>query len=135
MPLFIWDESLSVGVAEIDDQHRHLLALINDLYESMVQGKEKMPLEKIIGELEDYTIYHFAEEEEEMTRNAYPDLEPHRRQHAHFREMVSRFKNDILNEKASLEQDILLYLKEWVKMHISSSDKKYAAWHKAQPPR
>ncbi len=41
MALIDWDKSLSVNVEEIDQQHKKLIAMINELNEAMRNGKGK----------------------------------------------------------------------------------------------
>ncbi|MGC8720293.1 MAG: hemerythrin domain-containing protein, partial [Thermodesulforhabdaceae bacterium] len=62
MPLIRWDESLSVGIAEIDDQHKRLVNMINELYDAMLQKKGKAVLSQIIKEMAEYAAVHFATE-------------------------------------------------------------------------
>ena len=63
MAFLDWDDSLSVNVTEIDDQHKKLIGTLNDLYDAMDDGKGNDVLGKILKELTDYTVYHFQTEE------------------------------------------------------------------------
>jgi hemerythrin len=50
-----WSENLSVGINEIDEQHKKLVSQINALHDGMRSGQGKDTLEKTLGELADYT--------------------------------------------------------------------------------
>ncbi len=57
-----WNENLSVGVPSIDEQHKALLALLNELFDSTQAGRGQAVLGKVLKELADYTVYHFKYE-------------------------------------------------------------------------
>jgi hemerythrin len=59
MALITWNDSLSVKVAEIDEQHKKLIAMINELNDAMRLGKGKDVLGKIVNGLVTYTTTHF----------------------------------------------------------------------------
>ena len=52
MAFFEWDDSFSVGVAELNRQHQRLIDLINELYEAMQQGQGRNTLTSAVNELE-----------------------------------------------------------------------------------
>ena len=55
MPLMNWTEKLSVGVAVIDDDHKKLVAMVNELYDAMQAGRGKDTLGRILDGLVQYT--------------------------------------------------------------------------------
>ncbi|MCC6132451.1 MAG: hemerythrin, partial [Acidobacteria bacterium] len=57
MSLITWSDELSVGVSAFDNQHKRLVALINELHDAMSAGKGSKVLGKILSELADYTVY------------------------------------------------------------------------------
>lgn len=58
-----WSEKLSVGIKEIDDQHKHFIGIVNKLHESVEKGDVTDELDKIFVELNDYAAFHFETEE------------------------------------------------------------------------
>ena len=68
-----WTEDLAVGSKEIDDQHRELFRMINQMLEACNQGKGKAVLDEILGFLENYVVTHFGTEERLMQQYNYPD--------------------------------------------------------------
>ncbi len=44
MPILQWNQSVSVNDADIDGQHKKLIDMINNLHDSMGQGKGKETL-------------------------------------------------------------------------------------------
>jgi len=58
---FEWTQNLSIGVAEIDNQHKELFKRINNLLDAISQGKGKQELFAVLEFLEDYSKFHFAD--------------------------------------------------------------------------
>ena len=75
-----WTMAYSVDVPEIDEQHKRLFALVNDLHHAMKTGKDK-DLARIIDAVVDYTDYHFKAEEELLRSCAYPEFDEHKEMH------------------------------------------------------
>jgi len=125
-----WNESFSVGVAEIDRQHKKLMAMINELDEAADAKKGKDDISRILDELIIYTATHFRTEEKYFDRFGYPDGEVHKDEHAVCIKMVSKFVKDFNNEikgkkLAALTQEIIGFLSIWWKFHILETDVKY----------
>jgi hemerythrin len=132
MALIQWNDNLSVGVAEIDGQHQKLVRLINDLNDAMRAGKGKEITGKIINELTNYTLSHFATEEKFFVQFAYPDTDAHKSEHAMFVQKVSAFKKDFEQSRIGVTIPIMDFLSDWLKNHIMGVDKKYEPFLKAQ---
>ncbi|MBP7461269.1 MAG: hemerythrin family protein [Candidatus Delongbacteria bacterium] len=125
MALIEWNESLSVKIQEIDLQHQKLIALINDLNDAMHQGKGKDVLGTIIREMITYTKTHFATEERYFDLYKYQDAPAHKKEHQGFVDKVTQLNDQYQKGKAGLTIDVMLFLSDWLKNHISGSDKKY----------
>lgn len=125
MPLIDWNENLSVGVGEMDDQHQKWIAIINELHESLMEAKDVSSLEEIVKEMEEYTDYHFSAEEDMLEKAGYPDLGRHRRMHFGFRQEILRIKKDILGGEIVLQTQVMGIMKSWLMDHIQKADKEY----------
>lgn len=128
MPLVLWDNSFSVNVKEIDEQHQRLFDLINSLYEAMKKGQGKEILPKIIDELFHYVEKHFSTEEKYFDKFNYPESESHKLEHYNFLKKVSEFKKSYEASQIGLTIDIITFLQEWLVRHIKVVDKKYSAF-------
>jgi hemerythrin len=126
MPLINWSAALSVGVAEIDQQHLKLIAMINELNDAMKVGKGKDALGTIVKKLNDYTITHFKMEEDYFARFRYPDASVHKKEHAAFIKKAHEIKDDLDSGKLSLSIEVMDFLGNWWKNHIQVTDKKYS---------
>ena len=126
MAYIVWDDSYSVGVKEIDNQHKKLVDLINQLHEAMKAGQGSKEAPVILKGLVDYTNFHFKYEEKLMKDNAYPGLLNQEKQHKNFVDKINGFQTDMATSKLTIGVKINEFLKDWLINHISDEDKKYS---------
>ena len=121
-----WDDSLSVGIDLIDEQHKLLIQRIKDLSDAVNSSRGATEIGKTLGFMIDYTEFHFSTEEKHMTELDYPGYEPHKQQHEEFKstlnEMVMEFEED--GATAQLSEWVNNYLISWLVKHIKSIDTK-----------
>ncbi|MCG8699252.1 MAG: bacteriohemerythrin, partial [Bacteroidales bacterium] len=123
--LIQWGPQYFIGLKTIDDQHKVLVDLINETYRSFGSNKNLRQLRKVIGKLLDYTVYHFGEEEKYFKSFDYDDYESHKENHDSFIEKIKKFKQDIKSGDATLNFEIIEFLKNWLINHIQKSDARY----------
>ena len=126
MALFIWNKSLSVNIASIDDEHKKLIAMLNDFYDNLAVKSNKENISELLTKMKDYTIYHFKNEEELLKFHGYPKYESHRKEHSHFIEKVNEIEKKIEEGKIILSLDLITFLKDWLQNHIMVSDQNYS---------
>ena len=121
-----WDDSLSIGVELIDDEHKMLIQKLRDLSEAFDQGLEKNKILKTLDFLIDYTEFHFTDEERVMKQSDYPGLEEQRQQHEEFRQTLNHILEDYQDEgpTKSLAESVNVFLVNWLFGHIKGSDLK-----------
>ena len=121
----VWKNEYSVGVAEMDNQHRKLVELLNQLDEAMAKGKGKDFAGKVLNELIRYTQTHFTSEEYLMMTHRFPELAAHKVEHLKLTQKVIQFKADYDSGRVSLTIPILNFLEDWLVNHIQGLDKVY----------
>jgi hemerythrin len=122
-----WNDNISVGIQEIDEQHKQLVELINRLYDAMVQGENKQDAAReILTELTQYTIVHFAVEESLFRIFDYPEYESHREHHQELRDQVADINARIQEGERMITPELLFFLRKWITNHIMVEDKAYA---------
>lgn len=126
MAFINWTEQYSVGVTEIDNQHKGLVKLINKLFDAMADGQANKVLHEIIEELVKYTQVHFATEEKYFVSFNYADTEAHIAEHNKFIQEVAKFKAQFEAGNIVLSFEVFKFLKSWLVNHIQGSDKKYS---------
>ena len=77
MAFIDWAPKFSVQSVVLDQQHKTLIALINDLHAAMLRGGATEDMQKVFKDLISYTESHFRAEEGIMRQAAYPRLEAH----------------------------------------------------------
>lgn len=125
MAFLNWTEELSVGIPRIDQQHRKLVSLLNELYEAMQSGKGRDVLGKVLGELAGYTKTHFAAEEQIMAANGYPELQTHRDKHQKMAQKVMELNDQFRKGVLASPIQITNFLKDWLAKHIMETDRNY----------
>jgi len=124
-----WKQRMSVGVSQFDEEHKKLVSIINDLHDSMREGKSKEVLCSILDRLVDYTATHFAHEEQLMRQHGYPDMDTHIAEH---RQLVEKAK-DIQKQArdhvtSALSMQTMSFLSGWLTGHIQGVDARYSAF-------
>ncbi len=120
-----WDDSFSVGVSEMDRQHRRIIDLINSLIERQKIEVDSEIISDTLTRMLEYANEHFRREEQYMLESAYPDYSRQREEHNEFRKKTAFFSIDIIKGKAAIPKEILTYLKDWWTNHILKSDMRY----------
>lgn len=129
MSFMEWNDRYSVGVAIFDDEHKKLIAIINELYEAVAAGVDKLSLQRVSDKLVDYTLMHFKHEEMYFDDWAYPGSAAHIASHAKLRQQVFDYRKQILEvDSKELALDMLDFLRDWLNHHIMVEDRKYGTF-------
>lgn len=124
---FPWTSDLAVGVPTMDDQHKVLLRLINRLADLTESGGGGASIRIVLGQLVDYTRFHFKDEESVMARHGFPGIDAHRKIHAEFVAEVERLASSVGRGAEVDAASLLPVLKDWLVKHIQGTDKIYGA--------
>ncbi len=120
-----WDQSFSVGIKQIDQQHKKLVDLVNQLHNGMKSGNSKQLMGRILDELVNYTAVHFKTEEDIFERINYSGKEEHERIHEDLVGKVIEFQQAFHSGNALISMDLMKFLKDWLVNHIKGEDRKY----------
>jgi methyl-accepting chemotaxis protein len=128
MDTFImWDDNYSVGVKEIDDQHKVLFDLINQTHKAMMDNLGKAEKQKILDGLVDYTVFHFSHEEGLMRKAEYDGIPEHLEKHKKLVAQVQDFHHKFTIGAIDIDQNLMKFLKDWLSNHIMGTDKFYGS--------
>jgi len=132
-----WTEDLSVGVEEIDTQHKELFRRINSLVDAIRKAECKLVIDGVIKFLEEYAIMHFSEEEGYMKRYGYPEYLQHKTQHGIFMKSLSDLKEQaglprVQGRSYELSVTTNQMVVDWIIVHITRVDRKLGEFLKAR---
>jgi hemerythrin len=121
-----WKDKLySVGVDHIDEQHKKLVGMLNDLYVAIHSKKQDEIIHDVLIGLVDYTKYHFSSEEEYQAQINYPDIAQHKAQHKELICDVAVILNKLKKGQDVGIYELIAFLKRWLLNHILDEDMKF----------
>jgi len=130
--LITWSSTFSVGVRTIDDQHKDLLNLVNDMYNHVIGDSEaeKAYFQKVIKRTVEYVKVHFATEEKILKAIKFHGYPEHKRAHDLFILQVIDNIRDYEEGKRVTLASFTHFLKDWILTHIAIMDKQYFEYFK-----
>jgi len=123
-----WNESFSVGVASMDDQHKNIIKCINLLTSDIEVNVSSETVSELLTQLTKYSIDHFKAEEQLLEKYGYPDIESQREEHRTYRIKVITLCQDAMSHQNSVPTELLKFIHDWWRDHILTSDMKYKAF-------
>lgn len=132
-----WTQDLSVGVEEIDEQHKELFKRIKNLVDAIKNAECKYVIDGTISFLEEYAGSHFAVEEKYMEESRYEDLQQHKVQHAIFLNSLAELKKQsaeprVKGSSYDLSVTTNQMVVDWIISHIVRIDKKLGEFLKSR---
>lgn len=126
-----WNNSFSVLIDSIDEQHKKLISIIQNLGDVLCVGNINiLDISGILSELDEYARVHFSYEEELMKKYNYPDSENHFNQHNALRSKLDGINIFDVEDYGTFLNDTLIFLVDWLKNHIIGTDKKLGLYLK-----
>lgn len=132
MEFFSWDEKYATNIEEIDEDHKKIINLFNEVYEKVFQCEnvddERELTKQTLHKLAKYVQYHFTAEEGLMIKINYPDYIEHKREHDHYISEVNNLIVEYEQGGVALSFPTFMLLKEWITNHILGTDQKYGPY-------
>lgn len=138
--LLQWSDALATGIEQIDHQHMMLINILNEANLRFRQQEDKASLEKVIGDLVSYAVYHFDTEEELMEESAFGEQSPgeeirHVREHRSFAAQVGQYQAAIRRGEAVDHATLFAFLNNWLINHVRGTDMTLGRHLHANRPR
>lgn len=115
---FKWLPIYSVNVAEIDEQHKKMFDIINDIFSKT--SDQEIFSEEILKDLDDYSLYHFKTEEDFFEKLAYPKKEEHQKMHQEYIDKMKEIKKNLKSD------ELKSFLEKWWIDHVQGADQEYS---------
>jgi len=122
MAYFEWDNDMVIDNGPLDQDHRRLVDLVNELHTATAAGQGKTVVSRIMSELLFYTTDHLRREEQEMERVGFPNLEEHKRHHAEFMAGIQALVDKQAKGSITVASQLSTLLRDWLSVHIRRSD-------------
>lgn len=126
-----WENAMSVGVSEIDVDHRQLVEIVNRLHDALTARDSREVIMATIESLLDYTRDHFRHEEEAMRALDYPRAQSHEQEHRDLLGRLLAFKERAA-QGAPLTIEIMDFLGGWLTNHMLDADKDLGGFLRAR---
>ena len=129
-----WDDSLTLGIDELDRQHKSLIESFQKLSESVQDGSSEEEVKKLTQFLFGYAQVHFATEDDYMVKYNYPNIDIQRTEHSQFTRDSNEFRQRIEQEGATrgLAIEITGKLIRWIIQHIRNHDREMYEYFKTR---
>jgi hemerythrin-like metal-binding protein len=125
-----WDQSLSVGVDEIDEQHKMMVTRVRELSDAIDRGEDSSDLFETMSFLIEYTEHHFGTEERHMLETGYSEYDTHKAKHEEFRATLKGLAQNLLDDGSTheLAYQVNVFLINWLLDHIQGVDQELGSY-------
>lgn len=120
-----WSDIISVNNSKIDCQHKKLITLTNNLILNSEAKPNSLIVNESLSELLEYAKKHFCDEEKLLKEHNYPKLDEHKIQHDKFLHEIVMFTKDVIDNKATVTEEMIIFLVNWLKNHTAKYDQDY----------
>ena len=117
-----WDASFSVGIDAIDEHHRHLFDIANELHEVVSKRRGGREVARLLKALDLYAQVHFRAEEMMMDHYSYPGALRQKHQHRVFHDRLREFHQELHVNPLTAQHDVLDFVRNWLVAHIRDED-------------
>ena len=125
MQFFQWDQAFQTGSFEVDEQHQHLVNIVNEFGDLLVRNTaDTVEIDKVCSQLVEYTRYHFDEEERLMAAIGLDQRHrsQHSQQHAGLLDEIQSLRHDLLVSDQNAGKIFFEFLIDWLVFHILGTD-------------
>lgn len=122
MSLLQWKQEYSVGVAAMDDEHREMMGLINDVYAKLASDPDASQVDECLGDIYNTISLHFALEEKLMRNNNYSEYGAHKDDHEVLLDQIRDLMDDYHKDPQSGSDRLAEGLADWFVTHFSTFD-------------
>lgn len=123
-----WSEILSVGVEEIDEDHRKLVGIFNELNHAVANGESADYLAATFDELIKCTAWHFSHEDRLMLKHRYPEIDQHRAAHLELIAAAQQLQAKLAQADQAVANAEIEFLDRWLTEHILTADQRLGSF-------
>ncbi len=136
MTLLHWRPSMSVGVADVDAEHKALIDRLNKLHYMVVAGDEPAEIQALLDDLVTTTRDHFRREETLIRASSYPAADRHCELHSDLLAQLEAYRGQYREDPAAFDDDGFYdFLTDWLLVHVVEEDAKLAPYVATKPAK
>lgn len=122
MSLLEWKPEYSVGIASMDDEHREMIDLINDVYQRLGSSSDPEDIEDCLDNIFNTISLHFALEERIMREHAYAEYTEHKEDHEDLLDEIRDLMDQFIGDTDSGARLLEKRLSDWFARHFATFD-------------
>ena len=128
MPLIVWTDGMSVGVKLLDNDHKKLVLLVNELRDAVVAGRARPELDTLLEGLVVFTRFHHAQEEQLLDESGYQGSAAHQLEHDQLLDQLMDLQSHFTSSaELASDLDVMNRLRVWLLEHIQDSDHEFVS--------
>ena len=124
MALIKWKKEYEIGVTKLDNQHKKIIEIVNEVIKQQFTPANENEIEEILNGLQDYIREHFKTEEEYMLKHQYSGYEEQRNEHNQFIDRLFEAQKEYSKTGRVTSINICNFVWDWFSQHILVVDKK-----------
>jgi hemerythrin len=128
MGLINWSAKYSVGVKNLDEQHKVLIDMLNELHAAMLKGQAQNLAGTLLPKVQRHARDHFSTEERLMESTKFPGLAEHRAEHSALLARADEYAARHKRGDISVYLELLTFMRDWLTNHMQKVDQKYTIW-------
>jgi hemerythrin len=125
MALMSWNNKYSVGVETLDNQHKGLMNILNELHAASMKGKAQEIASPLIRRLVALASEHFSAEEGLMASIGFSGLAAHHVSHLELTAKLAEFASRHEKGDTTLYTQLLYFIRDWLTKHMQTEDQEY----------
>ena len=128
--IIAWTEALAIVIELIDNQHKQLVSLTNELFRACLRGGDTLDnvFKETMSRMVEYVRFHFSAEQAMLQRVHYPKFTEHKAEHDNLVKTVLEATKNYGDGKKFVPNNFVRFLKDWIVSHIGYNDRMYAAY-------
>lgn len=131
--LIKWEKKYETGIKEIDEHHKFLFSLCNNLHEDLLRAKNDLgkeirwdgTLSQALRDMIDYTNFHFGLEEKLMREANYKGYDTHVMHHKDFVNKLAELLKGFSSATIKTGFETVNFLRDWLLTHVAYDDGLY----------
>ncbi|MDK9700828.1 MAG: hemerythrin family protein [bacterium] len=123
MTILNWEEKYAIGHPIIDQQHRNMLTIGNQLLLSLQTNRSKQETLQVLEALIAESELHFQTEEELMYRLGFGSYVNHKIDHDALKAQIKILMRECENDRVKAKNHLISIVRNWLLEHVMSYDK------------